>query len=115
MSAKTHPLRCQLSGNPCGTDTTMLGMPCQCDTCLAAKVLEAGAIDHALIRGDYINVDWKTEIITAQQADLQRHKEALGRVGEVISNTDLPWIIELESMFTPTGDYIWPIGGKEDA
>ena len=56
------------------------------------------------------------EYVDAIAADLQRHKDALGRVGEVISNTDLPWIIELESMFTPTGDYIWPIEtGDDDA
>lgn len=30
-------LRCELSGNPCGTDAHMVGFPCQCPMCCAHR------------------------------------------------------------------------------
>jgi hypothetical protein len=28
------PLRCEISGNPCGTDTVQVGYQCQCANCV---------------------------------------------------------------------------------
>ena len=32
------PLKCEISGNQCGTDTHLIGYPCQCATCRRAKI-----------------------------------------------------------------------------
>jgi len=56
------------------------------------------------------------------KADLQRHKDALGRVGEKVSEFEghsfdcesNEVMDDLEAMFDSDG-YIWPIEGKDDA
>jgi len=34
------PRRCAITGNPCGTDTEMIGHSCQCDMCIAWREIE---------------------------------------------------------------------------
>jgi len=56
------------------------------------------------------------------KADLQRHKDALERVGEKVSEFEghsfdcesNEVMDDLEAMFDSDGDYIWPIGEKSD-
>ena len=33
MANETQPLRCKYTTNPCGTDTRMVGNPCDCENC----------------------------------------------------------------------------------
>lgn len=45
--ASPWPLRCMLSGNPCGTDTWMRGTRCECLNCttwLAVEVIRFDAL-----------------------------------------------------------------------
>jgi len=62
------------------------------------------------------------EYVDAIAADLQRHKDAIGRVGEKVSEFEghsfdcesNEVMDDLEAMFDSDG-YIWPIEGKDDA
>lgn len=39
-------LRCEVSGNPCGTDTHQIGYPCQCNQCKAAQAIRELETDN---------------------------------------------------------------------
>ncbi len=46
FNPKVGVIRCQKSGNPCGTDTWVVGRPCKCEHCTAYLAL------HALVLPD---------------------------------------------------------------
>ena len=64
-------------------------------------------------------VEARDEQIDALEADLQRHKDAIGRIGKSMGRAygismNIAALIETRAMFTGSGDYIWPIENDFD-
>jgi len=78
--------------------------------------------DHAIQPFDkcYLRDEW-TNPLTCPYCDLQRHKDALGRIGEQVVDMKSygpPYALagdNIANMFDSDGNYIWPIEGEEYA
>ncbi len=89
-----RPFRCQVTGNPVGTDTRMIGKPCECDVCRLhdmwsragqAALMRQGVIERSVNETRGVPDGWRLVPIEPTREMVAAAFEARDHVGNALS------------------------------
>lgn len=88
-------LRCLVTGNPCGTDTRMIGSTCRCQVCVAHEQLSAQSAEIARLQEKVRQADVVASIAlsernfsVAKDAEIARLRKALKPFADAVESLD---------------------------